>query len=80
MSACACADCEASCPGPINYPEEDEEFLINGLDGVIVIMLIVFFIIAVAILTVLVWYHYFSKSDLSKLQRMIFFPRQILIN
>ena len=43
MSACACADCEASCPGPINYPEEDEEFLINGLDGVIVIMLIVFF-------------------------------------
>lgn len=42
-SACGCVDCSASCPaGSFDDVVEDEDFLIGELDGVFVIMLIIF--------------------------------------
>lgn len=52
VPACSCVDCEASCPSPPPEPEPPKPFTILGLDGVAVVMGIIWAVGSLVFLTV----------------------------
>lgn len=52
VPACSCVDCESSCPSPPPEPEPPKPFTILGLDGVAVVMGIIWAVGSLVFLTV----------------------------
>lgn len=72
VPACSCVDCESSCPSPPPEPEPTKPFTILGLDGVAVVMGIIWAVGSLVFVTVVFCCNnaignvQFSWSDLKK--------------
>ncbi|KAG7165268.1 NPC intracellular cholesterol transporter 1-like 4 [Homarus americanus] len=60
--ACSCLDCEASCPQPSPLPPLPQPFTIYGVDGLEVVMALVFLLITSTFLTIYVCHSCRSQS------------------
>ncbi|XP_075679215.1 NPC intracellular cholesterol transporter 1-like [Dermatophagoides pteronyssinus] len=59
---CSCADCDASCPKPKPIPGEKQEWLLFGVNGIAVIMAIIYGILFVASTASFVLYKRYFKD------------------
>ena len=61
---CSCADCDASCPKPKPIPGEKQEWLLFGVNGIAVVMSIIYAVLLVASTVLfIVYYKHFSTKQ-----------------
>lgn len=62
---CSCSDCELACEIPNFEDEEDDEFVIvEGVDGVVFIMVVIFVVGSIIFLASIIGSNVLKKSDL----------------
>ncbi|OTF83857.1 Niemann-Pick type C1 domain-containing protein-like protein, partial [Euroglyphus maynei] len=76
---CSCADCDASCPKPKPIPGEKQEWLLFGVNGIAVIMAIIYGILfVVSTILFVLYYKYFADKDDIEMVNVKSENRQIL--
>ena len=59
---CSCIDCEIACPNPDFGPPEEEFVIVEGVDGVVFIMTIIFILGTIIFLAIVVGSNVIKKS------------------
>merc|ERR1719454_881513 len=62
ISACSCTDCAGSCPPLDPVPDPIPPFLIFGIDGIQLILAVVYIIFCWLIITVAIAYHFYIQQ------------------
>ena len=68
--ACSCVDCSGSCPKAVEYPPLPEPWRIGAMDGLALIMLIIFLCISSAFVLILVIHWRSERKALNDPKRL----------
>lgn len=62
-SACNCVDCEQSCPGPLDFPDDEKIFMLGEADGALVLTIVCGGVISIIILLLLIGHHMIPEGE-----------------